>query len=181
MARAGRKRKTDAAREPSGKVQRVYVNPKQQVAQQPHRLQVVKQYREWPEAETHFGRLMLQGKISVSQYEAGNQYAELAGRYRSAIHSPSINPCAVDLGRVGKGRGEGMPDHSAKSIALRYDKAFVACGDAGYRAQRAVKDYAVLDQAVPDAETLKLLIAGLTKLVSHFGIDRNLQITERPK
>lgn len=168
-------------REPSGKVQRTYVNPKQQVAEQPHRLQVVKQYREWPEAETHFGRLMLQGRITVSQHEAGNRYAELAGRYRSAIQCPSINPAAVDLGRVGKGRGEGMPDHSAKSIAERYDRAFVACGDAGYRAQRAVKEYAVLDQAVPDIETLKLLIAGLNKLVSHFGIDSRLQITDRPK
>lgn len=181
MARAGRKRKIGVTRESSGKVARTYVNPKQQVADQPHRVVVLEHYRMTQEAGSEFGRLMLRKAITPAQHEAGTMYAELAAQYRSALQCPPINPAAIDLSRVGKGHSGGIPDETATAIGVRYDRAFVACGDAGRRAQIAVKDFAILDKPVTDQLSLDILICGLNALVKHFGVDSRLQITDRPK
>ncbi len=75
-----------------------------------------------------------------------------------------------------------MASEQAKRIKDRYDAAFEALGEAGNRAQRVVKDCAIWDRRVDDFDKLKLLRAGLDKLIHHFGIDpllvldRNRQI-----
>lgn len=176
----GRPRKI-GRREPNGRLARTYVNPKRQVAEQPHRLAVASEYREWPEAESEFGRLMLKRQITPAQYEAGKAYAELAAQYRAALQAPPIHPIGLDLSRVGKGSSGGMPDDTARTIKRRYDGAFEACGKAGNKAQRAVKDHAVFEKRVPDDDMLKLLIRGLNELVAFFHIDERLQISHRQK
>lgn len=181
MARAGRKRKSGVAREANGQAQRVYVNPKQQVMDQPHRVVVPVKFRDFQEAGSEFGRLLLLGHVTPAQHEAGKLYGELAAKYRSALLAPSPHPAAMDLGRVGKGAGAGMPDETAAAISARYDRAFVACGDAGRKAQIAVRDFAIHELQVPDVLSLNLLRCGLDALVKHFGVDRNLQITHREK
>jgi hypothetical protein len=175
----GRTRKK-GRREPNGRIARTYVNPKAQVAEQPHRMTVHSQYREWPEAETHFGRLMLNRKITPAQYEAGSRYSILAGLYRLYYGIPSPNPRAIDLLRS-MGGYEGMAPDMPKALKRDYDDAFCACGNAGNRAQRAVNAHAVFDRVVPDMETLTLLICGLDKLVVHFGLDAKMQITASRK
>ena len=179
MARAGRKRKIGVKREPNGQIQRTYVDPKQQVMDQPHRVIVPVKFRDFQEAESEFGRLVLLGHISLAQHEAGKLYAELAARYRSALQAPSPNPAAMDLGRVGKGAGAGMPDETATALSVRYDRAYIACGVR--KVQVAVRDYAVFEKAVPNGYEMDLLRCGLNDLVKHFGIDANLQITHRGK
>ncbi len=179
MARAGRKRKIGVAREASGKVARVYVNPKQQVMDQPHRVVTLAKYRETQEAGTEFGRLMLSGGVTPAQHEAGIRYAELAAQYRSALLCPSPNPAAMDLGRVGKGKGAGMADETALALQTRYDRAYESCGP--QRLQVALREFVIMDNPVSNALSLDLLTCGLDKLVSHFGIDKSMQITDRPK
>lgn len=175
LARAGRKRRSGLQREPNGRATRAYVNPMQQVASQPHRRAVPEKLRERAEAESEFGRLMLRGHITPAQHEAGKQYAELAAKYRAAILAPSHNPAAIDLGRVGCGKSDGMPDSTARSIKRAYDSAFESCEPV--RLQKAIAHYVIHDRLIDDFDGLKLLKAGLDKLVVHFGIDENLQIS----
>lgn len=183
MARAGRKRKI-TLREPSGKVQRVYENPKAHVTMQPHRAVVPVKFRETQEAGSEFGRLMLQGRITPAQYEAGKLYADIVVSYRASILAQPYDPSAIDLGRVGKGKGEGMPDRTALALQRRYARAYDDLSKVGRRPLMAVNHYAVQELPIPnDATTLRLeqLACGLNALVSHFGIDSRLQITDRPK
>ena len=183
MARAGRKRKI-TLREPSGKVQRVYENPRVVVAMQPHRIVVPAKFRETQEAGSEFGRLMLNNHITPAQYEAGKLYADVVVSYRASILAQPYDPSAIDLSRVGKGKGDGMPDRRALALYRRYSHAYEDLNKVGRRALMAVNHYAVQELPIPnDATTLRLeqLKCGLNALVAHFGIDRNLQITERPK
>lgn len=183
MARAGRKRKIGVQREKNGQVQRVYVNPRQQAAEQPHRVVVPVQFREFPEAESEFGRLMLMKKITPAQHEAGKIYSGLVSQYRHVYDIPAPSPQAMDLTRVRGSQGREMPIHVARAVRERYDRAYSAIGNAkgGQKAQKAVAHHAVHDRVVADDVSLDLLIGGLNQLVSHFGIDSRLQITNREK
>ena len=171
----GRPRKT-GRRQPNGQLARAYINPKAQVAAQPHRVVVPIRFRELPEAESEFGRLLLNGKITRAQYQAGKMYAELAARYRAAILAPSQSPAGIDLGRVGCGRSEGMPDGTARTIKRAYDSAFESCGPV--RLQKLIAHHVIHDRPVGSFDDRNLLIEGLNKLVKHFGIDERLQISE---
>ena len=176
----GRPRKI-GKRERNGRIARAYENPKAQVAGQPHRQSVAKQFREWPEAESEFGRLLLRGGITRSQYDAGMRFAELSVALCAVYDVPSPYPHAMDLTRVRGCMSQGMPSERARKIKDAYMAAFDACVEAGKAAQRAVKDYIVLDKPVGDFDSLKALVGGLVKLVEHFGLDARLQIRFRQK
>jgi hypothetical protein len=170
----GRPRKI-GKRERNGRVQRTYENPRAQIAAQPHRMVVPARFREMPEAEFEFGRLMLNGWITPAQFEAGKEYARLAARYRAAILAPNPNPSAIDLGAAGFGHGAGMADDTARSIKRAYDAAFESCGPV--RLQKAIAHHVIHDRKIDDFDTRRLLKLGLDKLVTHFGIDPRLQIS----
>lgn len=173
----GRPRKI-GKRKPCGRLALVYVNPKQQVAAQPHRVAVVmSKYRELPEAESEFGRLMLNGWVTPAQHEAGKQYAELAARYRAAIMGPSPSPSGIDLRGARGGKGNGMADHTARSVKRAYDAAFESCGP--NRLQRLIAHHVIHDRRSEDLDERKLLKAGLDKLVGHFGIDPKLPLDRK--
>lgn len=176
----GRTRKR-GGREANGRIARTYVNPKAQVAAQPHRLGVERQFRDWPEAESEFGRLLLRGVVTPAQYEAGKRYAALASSYRVVLGIPPIHPRSLDLLSPGPVSRADLNSDAARSIKDRYDKAFEACSDAGRKALRAVRDHAVFERKVDSFEALDHLRRGLEKLVDHFGLDRNLKISSRQK
>jgi len=162
-------------------VARAYVSPKAQVAAQPHRRTVARDFREWPEAGSEFGRSMIRGAITPAQYAAGMRYAELVVAFCAVYDVPSPHPHSIDLTRVGVSQGREMAPDVAEKIKEKYNAAFVACRVAGNRAQRVVKDCAVLDRRVGDFSSLALLRSGLDALVHHFGIDSGLQISNRQK
>ena len=171
----GRTRKI-GRRQPNGQLARAYQNPKAQVASQPHRVVVPMKFREMPEAESEFGRLMLNGWVTPAQYEAGKMYAELAARYRSALMAPSPNPSGINLGGVGGGKSHGMADGTARSIKRAYDSAFESCGPV--RLQKLIAHHVIHDRRCFDLAERELLKTGLSKLVVRFGIDPRLQISE---
>lgn len=173
----GRPRKR-GRRQPNGQLARAYVNPRAQVAAQPHRLGVPRQYREHPEAESEFGRLMLRGKVTPAQFEAGRRYAELAARYRAVKGYPPIHPIAMNLLRHGGVGGE-APDHVIAAAVRAYDDAFCACEP--HKVQRAVTHHAVFERKVEDLTSLRLLLIGLDKLVDHFHIDPKLTLDRRSR
>lgn len=142
----------------------------------------MKKYQDWPEAESPFGRLMLAGKITPAQYEAGRQYASLAAQARKVYSAPPLHPTGIDLNRVTGGGYDGdIPRDQAQRIKERHNAAYDACATAGTRAVRAVKDHAILEQPVNGDFALSLLKCGLSALVEHFGIDKRLQIASRAK
>lgn len=176
----GRPRKV-GKRKPCGRLAQTYVNPKQQAAAQPHRASVLKHQREWPEAGSEFGRLLLRGGITRSQYDAGIRFTELCVAMCAVYDVPSPHPRAMDLTNVRGSVSQGMPSERARRIIDDYNRAFEACGDAGRAAQRAVKEHVVLDKPVGDFDSLKALSSGLSKLVDHFGLDARLEIRFRAK
>ncbi|MBN9601828.1 MAG: hypothetical protein J0G33_02740 [Afipia felis] len=169
----GRPRKK-GRREANGRIQRVYINPKAQVAAQPHRADVPRQSRELPEAESEFGRLMLRGVITPAQYEAGKRYAMLAARWRSVKGYPPIHPVAMDLLRSGGGVGADAPDHVIRAAIRDYDAAFCACEP--HKVQRAVAHHVVFERKIDDFGTLDLVKIGLDKLIVHFHINPQLTL-----
>lgn len=174
----GRPRK-NVKRYPNGQPVRAYVNPKKQVAMQPHRQEVMRKYREFPEAESAFGRLMLNGHITPAQHAAGACYAKLARQYARIINSRSPHPSGIDMERVTGGGHDGdMPDHVAQAIGKQYNRAYEDLVDrAGDKAQRIVKDAVVLDKTPETSDALVKLKSGLNVLISIFAIDKRLQIT----
>lgn len=171
----GRPRKI-GKRERNGRIARSYENPKAQVASQPHRAGVMAKYREYPEAGTEFGRLLLRGGITRSQYDAGTRFTELCVAMCAVYDVPSPHPRAMNLTNVRGSVSQGMPSERARRIIDGYNRAFEACGDAGRAAQRAVKEHVVLDRPVGDFDSLKSLSSGLSKLVDHFGLDARREI-----
>lgn len=177
----GRRRKA-GKRESNGRIARVYENPKAFVAAQPHRAGVMKKQRELPEAGSEFGRLMLTGKITPAQYEAGSRYAGIAESARRVYSPLPLHPTGIDLSRVSGGGYDGdMPREQAQAIKDRHNKAYDACASVGTRAARAVKDHAIMDMPVRDSISLAQLINGLDALVLHFGIDSRARISSRQK
>lgn len=169
----GRPRKK-GRRQPNGQLARTYVNPKAQVAAQPHRASVPVRYRETPEAESMFGRLALRGAITPAQYEAGKRYALLAARWRAVKGYPPIHPIAMDLLRSGGGVSPDAPPHVVAAVTRDYDTAFCACNP--HKVQRAVTHYAVFERQVDSFEALNLLLIGLNKLVEHFHINPEMSL-----
>ena len=136
-------------------------------------------YRDWPEAESEFGRLMLNGWITPAQYEAGKQYAELVGLYRASILAPNQNPSGIALERLGRGKSVGMVDDTARAIKRAYDAAFECCGPV--RLQKLIAHHVIHDKRSDDLDERKLLKDGLDKLVVHFGIDPKLPLDSKPQ
>lgn len=168
----GRPRKI-GKRERNGRIQRVYENPKAQVALQPHRIQVPQEYRDSAEAESEFGRLLCSRKITRAQYEAGKLYLDLASQYRAVKGYPPLHVQAIDLSAARGGLGRETPSHIIRAITDRYNSAFESI--CGQRAQKAVADYVVREQKISEFDGLDYLKLGLNDLVLHFRIDKSLR------
>jgi hypothetical protein len=171
----GRPRKT-GRRQPNGQLARVYVNPRDQVAMQPHRILVPVKLRETPEAESEFGRLLCLSHITRAQYEAGKMYVELVEQWRCVKGFPPMTAQAIDLSSVRGGQGREVPRHVVQAVERRYAAAFESI--CGQLAQKAVADYAVREQKIDLFDGLKYLKLGLSDLVKHFAIDPSLQISK---
>lgn len=171
----GRPRK-QGRRQPNGQLARTYVNPRDQVAMQPHRILVPKEHRASPEAESEFGRLLCLSHITRAQYEAGKLYVELVEQFRCVKGYPPLTAQAIDLSAVRGGVGRDVPVHVVESVKRRYEAAFESI--CSQRAQKAVADYAVRERKIDLFDGLKYLKLGLSDLVKHFAIDPNLQISK---
>lgn len=172
----GRKR-GNRARGSTGRLKQAYENPKAQVLGQPHRLEAKKEHRDRPEAESEFGRLMCNGLITPAQHEAGHRYRQIAMAYRAVVlGAQAATPQSLSL-LGGKGGGAEPSRETINSIRKQYNAAFEFLGDAGRRAQIAVKEHAVFEKKVTTNYERDTLKCGLDKLIVHFGIDADLQIT----
>lgn len=180
-SRTGRKRKS-GRRYPNGELNMgPHVDIRQFVANQPHRRMLLPADRTEPIAFSFLGRLLLGGKITKEQHLAGDRYAAIVNRYRAVIGAPS--PEGARLLEVG-----GIlfiSDEEARRRKSAYDDAFEALCEAGQKAARAVAHVAVYGK---HCDELDRLVAGLERLVRHFGlvvrrggVDSAAQIMALPK
>ncbi len=172
----GRPRKS-GKRKPCGRLAQVYVNPKAQVASQPHRVVVPVKFRDWPEAGSFFGRLMIAGTITPAQYEAGKRYNEDYSAYQRAMQSPSPDPKAMSYEPRIAGKSDGMPDDAARRARRVWTDAFNAVEEVGM--QQAVMHHAVHDKPIATERQGLQLRCALDRLIPHYGIDSDLRMTHR--
>lgn len=171
----GRPRK-QGRRQPNGQLARAYVNPRAQVAAQPHRAVMPVRLREKPEAESNFGQLCLRDKITRAQYEAGKMYCALTASMHATYDIPSPHPRAIDLERIAGIGAREIPPHAAERIRQAYMRAFECLSS--HRIQRAMSHHVVRDVPISDFDTLDLLKIGLSRLVEHFSLAPDMQISE---
>lgn len=177
IVRRGRKR-GNGARGSTGRLKQTYENPKAQVLKQPHRMEAKAELRDRQEAESEFGRLMCNGLITPAQHEAGLRYRLAAMAYRSIVlGAQAATPQSAALLGGGKGTGAEPSRETINRIRESYNNAFEFLGNAGNRAQRAVKEHAVFERKVETNYERAALKCGLDKLIVHFGIDPRLQIS----
>jgi hypothetical protein len=139
-------------------------------------MEVSQPQREDAAASTLFGRLMLSGYVSYAEYTAGERYAQIVAQFRRAWDIPDHNPKAINLfGISGRTNSDFTPE-AVKAIKDKYDRAFESLHECGNAVLRAVNAYAIYDRRLPHPHLIYLKI-GLKKLVEHFGLDPNMQIT----
>lgn len=134
MGRSGRKRKA-GKRHPGGELVRTDKRPDDRVraSRQPHRRQLKDADRLSERAESLLGRLSLQNDpasdrkkpkplISAEQFEAGELYGRVVGKYRSTIESPPS----------GGGFGRELPSGNAEPAdAPEQTAPHTRCGSEG--------------------------------------------------
>lgn len=167
----GRKRST-GHRELNGRLQRRPdrdVDPNVVAATMPHRLGVPEQYRGDWRAESVFGRLLLNGKITAQQYGAGIRYRDIVIRYRAIMSVPSHSPPSMSGIILGKfGGGKGLSDEEIADRRDAYNAAYEYLEEwAGNRGCRAVAHVAIYEREHFD---LRVLQCGLNVLIAHFEL-----------
>jgi hypothetical protein len=143
---------------------------------QPHRQSVPENVRHDPRAETLFGRMMLEGKISEVQYNAGVRYRKAVRRYRAHFIPEFPNPEPGSIGGYMQptppSRREPLDDKEERRIFDAREDAYIAILDAGgQRACKAVARVAVWDEQ-PAGFRWEDLEKGLNALISHYGLTR---------
>lgn len=168
------RRKSLARREPNGRIQR---EPQLPAPSEVRRLRdaALTGMRD-PTWGTEIGRLYLAGKVSSLGFAAGRRWAELASLYSQALCSPSPDPKAVCLDRMG---GESIdPDsHEGRREARRHVRAVASFIDAhaalkstSAAAERFVRHVCERDQMLVGHESLMALVNGLTALAGFWGL-----------
>jgi hypothetical protein len=167
----GRKRQM-GNREPNGQLQRKPEKPvdtKKVAATMPHRRGVPAQHQDEAAAESNFGRLMLNGKLTRQQYGAGIRYRDIVLRFRAIMSIPPHTPpsmAGIIVGAWQGGRmlsmeevGERRSNYSAATEALE--------SGAGNRGMRTVNHVTVYEREHYD---LRVLQCGLNVLIRHFEL-----------
>lgn len=170
----GRNRKS-GAREPNGQLQRRPEKPvdtKKIAAAMPHRREVPERHYDHSAAESNFGRLMLNGKITPQQYGAGVRYRNIVLKFRAIMSIPSHSPpsmAGIILGASPGGRG--LSEEEIGERRSNYSAATEALEEgAGNRGMRAVAAVAIYEREHYD---LRVLQCGLNVLIQHFELTAN--------
>lgn len=158
-------------REPNGRLQREEkpVDTRLLAAVMPHRRDLPERAQDSPLAESNFGRLLLNGKITGRQYAAGIRYRDIVLRYRAVMSIPSHSPPSMSGIIVGAWRGgRGLSEDDIADRRDAYNAAFEALeSGAGNRGARAVAHVCIFEREHYD---LKVLQCGLNVLMRHFEL-----------
>lgn len=126
------------------------------------------------------GRMMIDGKISLAQLEAGNQYAAAAYRHCLATGLPFPSARAQELGRVTGYSGEESEtarqraERSSKEM-MRLVRILQSCED-GHQVKQTVNNLFIMDYEYMRSmhnDQLAWLIRGLNELIYQEGLRKN--------
>lgn len=169
VQRKGRKRKP-GPRHPNGDLKAEKDADTKVIAfRMPHRQSVPESLRHDQRAETHLGRLLLNGFVTEEQCEAARKYRRTVNAFRSSISAPNSSPESI-AGFAQPGKGRTAPVDEGQQIRKDYDDVFAALNEAGNRALRAVNHVAVHDRPIAEIWERDALIVGLRRLVAYYGL-----------
>lgn len=125
---------------------------------------------------TELGRLYLVGKISATMYAAGRRWGELATKYSQALCSPSPDPRAVCMERMGGGDID--PDSAeGRKEAKRHERAVTSFVDAHVAlkstsgpSERAVRALCERNEMLVGHNNLLAASTGLAVLAGFWGL-----------
>lgn len=171
------RRKSLAQREPNGRPQRDHhVLPASEVRRL--RDAALRGMRD-PTWGTEIGRLYLVGKITATMFAAGKRWGELASMYSQALCSPSPDPKAICLDRMG-GSPKDPDSHEGRKEARRHQRAVTSFIDAhgvlkstGNTSERIVRAMCERNEMLEGHQHLISLNAGLTALAWFWGLTDN--------
>lgn len=189
MSRAGRKRATLSAREPSGRIERRNTEDVRAVVlRQPHRSTVAPEKRHDQLAECELGRLLLAEKITRPQYDAGVMWRDLSARFRSAINAPRLTPASIAATMIpvppDVTGGTDWSVEAAERVERQYFDAHTAlyCRTTREMAEGIVVDYVVVQERNMSEVRWQVgqLRRGLARLATHWGLtnNRNCEMSE---
>jgi hypothetical protein len=123
-----------------------------------------------PEWGSELGRLLLHGKLTPTQYEAGRRFAVLVREYHSTLGAPDYPKASLNQ-NARSGHAEG-PTEAVRhqQVILAYDEVINALGGYGGRSFLVVKLVCDGDASVSTADALRKLTYGLDTLAAHWGI-----------
>lgn len=170
---SGRKRHS-GNREPNGRLQRLPekdVDTRLVAAEMPHRRDLPGHSQDDSRAESPFGRLLLNGKITPQQYGAGIRYRNIVLRYRAVMSIPPHSPPSMSgilLGKSGGGKGLSLEEVADRRDA--YNAAFEYLDQhGGHRCCVAVKTIAVYEHEHEHID-IRVLQCALNVLIAHFEL-----------
>jgi hypothetical protein len=135
---------------------------------------------------TELGRLYLVGKISAGMYAAGKRWAELAVKYSQALCSPSPDPRAICLDRMGgsitdpdSAEGRREVRRHERAVASFLD-AHVALKAVSGPAERTVRSLCERGEMLVGHASLMDLSQGLVALAGFWGLtDSSKSMSDR--
>lgn len=116
-ANAGRPRKEDAERYPSGQIKHTWTEQEARsvVIEARARVHQIGANENMQESGYTAGRMKIDGKISDEQLKAGNEYAEIVTRYYRSVGIPMPSARAQSFGQVRGHDGEESADRATRA------------------------------------------------------------------
>ena len=173
-SRRGRKRKQNAKREPSGRVQRATPDQVRETVLQ-QRTRLVSRSDAGSELAGYLlGRLYLKNHVRQRRLvDAGLKWAQLVGAYCVIYGIPKPTPQACQMNaNFGIPIVAELPEERIAAIKSEYHSAYSALMDAGMQPLKVTNSVCVNDEW-PGGEFDKVkgsLVAGLSALVDRFGL-----------
>ena len=174
------KRKTLAAREPNGRIQREHEHEREQELAPTaiRRLKDAALRRMCdPEWGSELGRLYLEGALTASQYAAGRKWRQGAAEYRGSIGVFPVRSVALQRGIQGHEVDPDSPEGQKQATrerngAERFFAAHARLALAGGLAESVVRRICEEDEAPCGFAEHQALRKGLTSLVDHYNLTR---------
>lgn len=149
VERRGRKRKA-GERHPCGKLKAEKIDVRLVALRMPHRASVPAELAHDPLAECEFGRMVLNGKVTRAEYNAGVWWRGTVNRMRVAIGAPNPNPASLGAEMQSRGLPGEIDAEESERRRSQYNSAFVAMmGEGGVKGTKAVSRTVVYDEPCP--------------------------------
>lgn len=183
-SKAGRPKKRDAERYPSGQIKKAWTEKeaKSVVIEARARIHGLSGTDKIAEAGYTAGRMWIDGSITKEELDAGNEYCGVVNRYYRAIGAPFPSARAQSLGRVKGFDGDEPLDMADKvrhatNRMMFIEGLLLQCGE-GPQVKTTVHNLFIMDYEMMrfmHPTQLRWLKTGLDALKSHFNLSKSTE------